>query len=148
MGTFLKPLMGAPVRVDPARMNPRKFGRVVCQFVGTSLGDVVDMSAGGMKVTTPSGHTPKVDDVVTVKLVGISSVVYVRCRVAWIKESSEKKSWTAKLRSLVGGIRNEIGLQFVDLTADARKVIGEIGAAAGKNETIRPDIEQFRKSAA
>jgi len=140
--------MGAPVRVDPARMNPRKFGRVVCQFVGTSLGDVVDMSAGGMRVTTPSAGTPKVDDVVKVKLVGISSVVYVRCRVAWIKDSSEKTHWTAKLRSLIGGTRNEIGLQFVDLDAEARQVISEIGAAAGKNETIRPDIEEFRKSAA
>lgn len=140
--------MGAPVCSDLACMNPRKFGRVVCQFVGTSLGDVMDMSAGGMRVTTPSANAPKLDDVVKVKLVGISSVVFVRCRVAWIKDSSEKKNWTAKLRSLVAGTRNEIGLQFVDLTDEARKVITEIGAAAGKNETIRPDIEQFRKNAA
>lgn len=140
--------MGAPDCADLARMNPRKFGRVVCQFVGTSLGDVMDMSAGGMRVTTPSASTPKLDDVVKVKLVGISSVVFVRCRVAWVKEASTKKHWTSKLRGLVAGTRSEIGLQFVDLDDEARKVIGEIGAAAGKNETIRPDIEQFRKNAA
>jgi len=134
--------------VDFASMNPRKFGRVVCQFVGTSLGEVLDMSAGGMRVSSSSAMTPKIDQVVTIKLVGISSVVYVRCRVAWVKEASDKGNWTAKLRKLVGGTRNEMGLQFIDLSADARKVISEIGAAAGKNETIRPDIEQFRKNAA
>ncbi|MBL8876436.1 MAG: PilZ domain-containing protein [Phycisphaerae bacterium] len=128
-------------------MNPRKFGRVVCQFVGTSLGDVVDMSAGGMRITTPTSITPKIDDVVTVKLVGISNVVFVRCRVAWVKAASKRK-WTANLLKLIGGTRSEIGLQFVDLTPEARQVISEIGAAAGRNETIRPDIEKFRKSAA
>ncbi|MBN8598236.1 MAG: PilZ domain-containing protein [Planctomycetes bacterium] len=128
-------------------MNPRKFGRVVCQFVGTSLGDVVDMSAGGMRITTPTSITPKIDDVVTVKLVGISNVVFVRCRVAWVKAASKRK-WTANLLKLIGGTRGEIGLQFVDLTPEARQVISEIGAAAGRNETIRPDIEKFRKNAA
>lgn len=128
-------------------MNPRKFGRVVCQFVGTSLGDVVDMSAGGMRITTPTSITPKIDDVVTVKLVGISNVVFVRCRVAWVKAASKRK-WTANLLKFIGGTRSEIGLQFVDLTPEARQVISEIGAAAGRNETIRPDIEKFRKSAA
>lgn len=128
-------------------MNPRKFGRVICQFVGTSLGDVVDMSAGGMRVTTPTSITPKIDDVVTVKLVGISNVVFVRCRVAWVKTASKRK-WTANLLKLIGGTRSEIGLQFIDLTPEARQVVNEIGAAAGRNETIRPDIEQFRKNAA
>lgn len=129
-------------------MHPRKFGRVVCQFVGTSLGDVVDMSAGGMRVTAASPGVARVDDVVQLKLVGISDVVYVRCRIAWIKESENRGSWTAKLKRIVGGVRSEIGLEFVDLTPEARKVIGEIGAAAGKNETIRPDIERFREEAA
>ncbi len=140
--------MGAGIPVDLVGMHPRKFGRVVCQFVGTSLGDVVDMSAGGMRVTMASSLAPKLDDVVTIKLAGISSVVYVRCRVAWIKDASDKAKWTAKLRKLVGATRNEIGLQFVDLSPEARQVVTEIGAAAGKNETIRPDIEQFRKNAA
>lgn len=129
-------------------MHPRKFGRVVCQFVGTSLGDVTDMSAGGMRVSAAAAESVKIDDVVQLKLVGISQVVYVRCRVAWVKEKSAEQGWTSKLKRLVGGRRSEIGLEFVDLSPEARQVIGEIGAAAGKNETIRPDIERFRGKAA
>lgn len=106
------------------------------------------MSAGGMRVTTASGLAPKVDDVVAVRLVGISGEVQVRCRVAWVKDASAEGSWTAHLRRLVGGTRKEIGLEFVDLSPEARQVITEIGAAAGKNETIRPDIERFRHNAA
>lgn len=106
------------------------------------------MSAGGMRVNTASGTAPKLDDVVPVRLLGISGAVVVRCRVAWVKDASEELSWTTKLRRLVGGTRKEIGLEFVDLSPEARQVISEVGAAAGKNETIRPDIERFRKSAA
>lgn len=129
-------------------MHPRKFGRVVCQFVGTSLGEVLDMSAGGMRVTTVGSKDPQVDDVVKVELVGISGVVQVRCRIAWVKNASQRRSWTDKLRNLVGATRSEVGLEFVDLTPESRTVISEIGAAAGKNETIRPDIERFRSDAA
>ncbi|MBX3388887.1 MAG: PilZ domain-containing protein [Phycisphaeraceae bacterium] len=140
--------MGAHREADLLTMHPRKFGRVVCQFVGTSLGDVVDMSAGGMRVSAAAAAPVKVDDVVQLKLVGISEVVFVRCRVAWVKESAGKQGWTARLKRLVGGTRREIGLEFFELTPEARRVIGEIGAAAGKNETIRPDIERFREQAA
>lgn len=140
--------MGAPHEADAKIMNPRKFGRVVCQFVGTSLGDVIDMSAGGMRVTSASALLPKVDEIITVKLSGISDEVVVSCRVAWVKGSQRSSGWTAKLKKLIGATRAEIGLQFIDLTPLARQVISEIGAAAGKNETIRPDIERFRQDAA
>lgn len=129
-------------------MHPRKHGRVICQFVGTSLGEVVDMSAGGMCVTTAGGDAPKIDDVVKVKLIGISSIIEVRCRIAWVKELGNRKSWSGKILALIGASRFEVGLEFVDLTDEARTVITEVGACAGKNETIRPDIERFRADAA
>ncbi len=112
------------------------------------MGDVMDMSAGGMRISMTGSVRPKEDEVFMIKLVGISDVVMVRCRVAWVADVSAKKSWTSKIRKLIGGTRFDVGLEFVDLTPEARRVISEIGAAAGKNETIRPDIERFRHEAA
>ena len=129
-------------------MHPRRFGRVVCQFVGTSIGEVQDMSAGGMRVQTVGARAPQIDDVVKVQLVGISGIVEVRCRIAWVKSGVRSDGLAAKIRRILAGARHEVGLEFIDLTPEARTVIAEIGAAAGKNETIRPDIERFRSSAA
>ncbi|MBY0112066.1 MAG: PilZ domain-containing protein [Phycisphaerales bacterium] len=127
-------------------MHPRRFGRVVCQFVDSSLGEVTDMSAGGMRLLTLRAVPPLVDDVVAVELVGVSGVANVTCRIAWVSEA-HPDGWAAKLKSLIGGKRYVLGLEFVNLSDEARQIINEVGSAAGKNEVIRPDIERFRKSA-
>lgn len=127
-------------------MHPRRYGRVVCQFVDSSLGEITDMSAGGMRLTTLRATPPLVDDVVTVELVGVSGVVKVSCRIAWVADA-HPDGWAAKLRSLIAGKRYTLGLEFIELSADAKQIVNEIGSAAGKNEVIRPDIARFRQSA-
>ncbi|HEX8878220.1 MAG TPA: PilZ domain-containing protein [Phycisphaerales bacterium] len=130
----------------PHPAHARRYGRVVCQFVDSSLGEVTDMSAGGMRLTTLRATPPLVDEVVTVELVGVSGVAQVSCRIAWVADA-HPDGWKAKLRSLIAGKRYVLGLEFVNLSDEARQIVNEIGSAAGKNEVIRPDIARFRKSA-
>ncbi len=104
------------------------------------------MSAGGMRLTTLRATPPLIDEVVTVELVGVSGVAQVQCRIAWVTDA-HPDGWKAKLRSLIAGKRYTLGLEFVNLTDEARQIVCEIGSAAGRNEVIRPDIERFRRSA-
>jgi hypothetical protein len=127
-------------------MHPRRYGRVVCQFVDSSLGEVTDMSAGGMRLATLRSTPPLIDDVVTVELVGVRGVAKVTCRIAWVADA-HPDGWKEKLRTLIAGKRYLLGLEFVNLSDEARQIVNEIGSAAGKNEVIRPDIARFRNSA-
>lgn len=132
-------------------MHPRRFGRVVCQHVGSTAGDVVNMSAGGMQIRSDVATPLIVDDVINVTLVGLSGSADIRCRVAWVRcvEGRGVTGWLRRvLRLAAGGGQFEAGLQFVELDDRSRAIISEIGAAAGRNETIRPDIARFRDNAA
>lgn len=104
------------------------------------------MSAGGMRITTLRSTRPMVDEVVHVEVVGVSGTATISCRVAWV-ENAHPDGWAAKIRSLIAGNRYTLGLEFVNLSEEARQIVSEIGSAAGKNEIIRPDIARFRKSA-
>lgn len=103
------------------RANGRRYGRVLCQDVRCTLGTVLDVSAGGMRVRSRR----KPPDPGSTLLVGLRSLdgeIVVECTVKW-----------ARSRGLLS---HEAGLQFVDTTPAIRKALAGLARAAAYNETI------------
>jgi hypothetical protein len=90
--------------------NRRRFGRVRCSGLGCSLGQVVDLSPGGAKVSVRGRLSKAVGDDVTVQLSGYGQAAYtVNAKIVGIRETK---------RGLFG-TRREVRLCFEALPEEA-----------------------------
>lgn len=90
--------------------NRRRHGRIRCDGVSCSIGEVLDLSPTGLRVSG-SGFGINVGGLVQFTLNGPDGPVDVRGRVAWLRR---KLFWF------------EAGLTFVDLSPATRRSISEI----------------------
>jgi hypothetical protein len=90
----------------------RSRGRMRCNNVETSIGPVLDFSSTGMRVLTKREIKINEDDTLEVRITSAFDPVTVPVAVRW----SKKLGWR----------RYETGVQFVDLTDEARAVLAEI----------------------
>lgn len=102
------------------------------QDITCSLGDVVDLSAGGARVRL-RGRTPDLDERCVLHIHGLDQVIELEIRIRWCRR--------------VGLLGREIGVEFVDVAPAARSALALLARTAAHNETIRPDIDRFRNSA-
>lgn len=106
----------------------RVHGRVFCQYIHSSLGEIVDLSASGARVRIKGALLVGKGDCFTMTLMGINGQAIVACKAIW----TAKRGWR----------KHEVGVQFYDLSAEARKIIAEIGRSAANNESVRVDLIQ------
>lgn len=111
--------------------NHRKHGRVRCQGILCSFGEVLDMSASGLRVLSAI-RPPPVDQVVNITIQTLEGPVIVEARVIWSRKASFFK--------------REIGMRFVNLLPSAAAALSRVGSAAAFNESVRQDVERFRRS--
>ena len=115
----------------PEAPNHRKHGRVRCQGIYCSFGDILDMSASGMRVLSAI-RPPAVDTIVTVTIQTLEGPISVEARVIWSRKTSFFK--------------REIGMRFVDLLPSAASALSRVGSASANNESVRQDVEKYRRS--
>jgi len=88
------------VKAAPAR---RKQGRLEQESLVSSLGKVLDLSAGGMRVLTRK--SPK--DVINIELRGLGDNITLAVQVVWSKK--------------IGLMKYEVGLVFLDVSPENAK---------------------------
>jgi hypothetical protein len=116
---------------EASNSNQRKHGRVRCQGIYCSFGEILDMSASGMRVLSAI-RPPPVDKIVTVTIQTLEGPVAVEARVIWSRKTSFFK--------------REIGMRFIDLLPSAASALSRTGSASAHNESVRQDVEKFRRS--
>jgi hypothetical protein len=119
---------------DSNQKNPtvkRRHGRVRCQDIACTLGEIQDISASGMRVKVKHVKAEQ-GMIVSVGLEGLDGPMLLDCRVVWARRT--------------GFFGREVGLAFEHLTDADRKQLSLMGRAAAYNETVREDIERFRKA--
>lgn len=102
--------------------DDRRHGRLACELLTSTLGEVLDISASGMRVRQSGRvHVVKGDEICITIQFG-SSKIPVKVRVAWTRRSG---FWS-----------HQIGVEFIDLTDESRKVITQLSRLARKSRTI------------
>jgi hypothetical protein len=99
---------GRSNRKGPAVKNNRRHGRVRCQDVECTLGSVMNISASGLLVRTGL-RSPRVESVVVLKVRTFDGGFDVQTRVEWSK--------------MDGLLHHQVGLEFIDLTPEGRRVL-------------------------
>ncbi|NUQ67697.1 MAG: PilZ domain-containing protein [Phycisphaerales bacterium] len=117
---------------DPnAPTNSRRAGRVFCQDVTCSLGEIRDLSASGMRVRTRQ-KPPPLNQPITLTLETLDGPMVIGCEVVWARRT--------------GFFQRELGVTFRGLNDRTRLALSRLAQASAYNETIRPAVEAARKA--
>jgi len=115
----------SPLVRDEFENTQRRFGRVKCKEISCSLGQVLDLSAGGMRIRSRGTMGLRVGESVGVTLRAESGfLIPVPSRVVWMTKS---------------GWRNcELGLTFMELSNSARESLSGIARGVPfQGDTLR-----------
>ena len=93
------------------------------------MGEILDLSGGGMRVLTRF-LAPAAGEVVRAVIEGVDGAFDVRGRVMWVRKA--------------GLVRREVGVMFEGVSAEAAAALATLARAAAHNESIRPHIEAAR----
>jgi hypothetical protein len=114
--------------------NARRHGRVRCQAIHSSLGDVVDLSASGARIRRRRRITGAAGSMVNLEIEGLDGPVRVLARVIWERR--------------LGLFRHEIGVLFEDVAPPVRRALVEIAKRSPANAVLgRIELERARRSA-
>lgn len=106
--------------------DDRRHGRLACELLKCSLGEVLDISASGMRVRQKGRvHVTKGEELPIAIQFGATKVP-IKVRVAWARSSG---FWS-----------HELGVEFVDITDESRKVITQLSRLSRKTRTIADTI--------
>ena len=104
-----------PLPVTGFAESQRRSGRVRCRDLHCSLGEVLDLSAGGMRVRGRPDKALAVGVAVEVALLCSPFVVHLKARIVWVRKSG----WRTQ----------ELGLMFLDLSAPSRRSLNDLARA-------------------
>jgi c-di-GMP-binding flagellar brake protein YcgR len=92
-----------------------------------TMGEILDLSAGGMRVHSrvkvEKGHD------MTITIITQHGPVSVDCKVAWVKRV--KFFWY------------QIGLEFGAIDPELRRSLSEFARVAAETEVLRPSVAEF-----
>ncbi len=109
-----------PQPTDPGHDQRRQYGRVGLDSVKSSLGRVLDLSAGGMRVGCHRAATT--DTAVSFTLHADDDSIALQGTIAWVRK--------------LGFMRFEMGVQFTDLTPEISQVITRMAIDNRVSQTI------------
>lgn len=101
-----------PVSHRDSSPEDRRHGRFRCEGVRCSIGQILDISVSGMRVSRRRPPKAGVGDEATVTMPVNDGKLQITAKVVWVKKA--------------GFFTHEIGLTFVDLTPEARTALYSI----------------------
>lgn len=102
---------------DP-KNNHRRAGRVRCEGILTSWGEVLNASASGMRINSRGQAIPEKGEVAVLTIQGPEGPFKLTAKIVWAKN----KNWGKK----------EIGVQFVDVPEQSRWHLARLAEAASR----------------
>lgn len=110
----------------------RSHGRVVCEMVTCSLGEVLDACGAGLRVRSAKPYEFAQGDIVSFTINGEDQPLEFKGRVIWTKKR---------------GIRRyEMGLSFVELTPECRQALAQLAQGAAFNTTFFTSMTPRRRA--
>lgn len=107
----------------------RKAGRVRCQHITCSLGEVADLSASGMRVLCKNNPHIEPNQAICFYLHSLEGKdTPVTAEVAW----SRKVGWR----------KHELGVRFLDVLPELRMALLQLCRASAYNETFSVDARR------
>lgn len=116
-----------PTSNDPRRRS----GRLSCSMANCTLGDVMDISMGGMRVKSSIKLEKGQRVIVTVGTP--AGPMPVQCTVMWVKRA--KLFW------------HTMGLQFENLNLQGQRIMREFARSAADQEVVRPSVQTLIEEA-
>ncbi|GDX99701.1 hypothetical protein LBMAG48_21050 [Phycisphaerae bacterium] len=107
---------------DDKGAEKRRHGRIICDGVQCSIGDVLDLSASGMRVKTRY-KMPDAGEVFVVTLETVEGTLAVLCRIRWVRRC--------------GMFTREVGLEFFDPGPKSKQVLQELAGRAAYNDGFK-----------
>ncbi len=101
----------------------RRHGRVRCLDIDCNLGEILDVSASGMRVRT-NQRPPTIGTSLTTTVKGLDGPVEFNGVVVWTKRS--------------GFFKFEVGVEFREPSAQMRTALARLARASAHNESMRP----------
>lgn len=103
--------------------NNRKAGRVRCQYVTCSLGEVRDLSATGLRVLCKRNPGIAAGQVICFRLSTLEGAeLPIMAHVAWVRKA--------------GWFKRELGMKFLDVSAELRLALLQLCRASTYNESL------------
>ncbi len=109
---------------DESSANKRRHGRVVCRDVGCTLGEVLDLSASGLRVRGKGRPAVCVGDRFSLSIQTLDGPMLAPVQVAWVKRSGFRK--------------HEIGITFGETGPALVRALAALARASANNEVITP----------
>lgn len=104
---------GTDVRVrHDGGAERRRKGRIKVELLECDLGDVVDLSASGMRVRRKAKKAPNDDEVMELTLTHLEGELPLKARVVWTKKSGFRKF--------------DMGMEFVEMNEQAQSELNQI----------------------
>jgi hypothetical protein len=110
------------MRGQQSSAGVRRTGRKRCHTLVCEFGEIVDLSADGMRIRQRGGARVKQNDQIVISISFMSNEVQLKARVIWSRKT--------------GFRRREIGLQFVELAPQVKSTLEEIVQCASKIEQL------------
>lgn len=107
--------------IDSKASQRRRHGRVACEMLSCKLGEVVNLSASGIMLRGKGEPPHQPNDRVPLGLKCLDHELHATARVAWVRPD---------------GRRFEMGMEFVDLTAEQAQRIRELLPIAAAVQTV------------
>ncbi|MBX3362431.1 MAG: PilZ domain-containing protein [Phycisphaeraceae bacterium] len=116
---------------EQSHKNHRRHGRVKCHDIYCTLGEVLDLSASGLRIRTTGKLSVRKGDAFSMTIETLDGPMLAPVRITWIRR--------------VGFRRHEIGVAFVETGEALARALGTLARAAANNEVITP---WYRRSGA
>lgn len=97
--------------IDSDVEQRRRHGRVSCEMLSCQLGEVINLSASGVKIQGKGTTEHKADDRIGLDLKCLDHELHATARIAWTNQEDNTF---------------QIGMEFVDLTPDQAQRIREL----------------------
>lgn len=111
-------------RDDQSPENLRRHGRVKCRDVECTIGEVLDLSASGLRVRAKGALALRQGDVFSMTIQTLDGPMLAPVQVAWVRRT--------------GFRTHEIGITFRESGPALVRALANLARASANNEVISP----------
>lgn len=110
--------------LEAEQANARKHGRLKCELVSSTLGEVVDISGSGMRVRSPGKPPIRTGQQFDLTVSGLGEQIHLPVKCVWIRR--------------IGLFKREIGLAYGELPDETRSRLSKLAHLAAVKTVVTP----------